>query len=66
MQDSRRFEYMLYPRLLAIAETAWNGPLRKPYEDFVQRLLDGHCGTVRGIFAQRGGNFCPLFEGASL
>lgn len=32
-------EYMLYPRMLAIAENAWTEPQRKDYADFRQRAL---------------------------
>lgn len=36
-------EYMLYPRMLAIAEIGWNGTARRPYTDFkatAQKELD--------------------------
>jgi N-acetyl-beta-hexosaminidase len=62
MRDGRRVEYMLFPRLLALAETAWKGRKRAPYADFVHRLEAGHCGSSRTIFAQRGINFCPMYE----
>ena len=32
-------EYMMYPRLLALAEVAWTQPDRKDYADFRQRAL---------------------------
>lgn len=32
-------EYMLYPRLLAIAETGWTGGIQKDYADFKARAL---------------------------
>lgn len=32
-------EYMLYPRLLALAEIGWTGEERKDYEDFYRRAL---------------------------
>lgn len=31
-------EYMLYPRLVALAETAWSVPERKNWNDFLRRL----------------------------
>lgn len=33
------YEYMLYPRLLALAEVAWSAPQRKSYPDFHKRAL---------------------------
>ena len=33
------YEYMLYPRLLALAEVAWSAPQRKSYPDFHTRAL---------------------------
>lgn len=32
-------EYMLYPRLFALAEVAWSDPQRKDYDDFYRRAL---------------------------
>lgn len=32
-------EYMLYPRILAIAEIGWNGTQKKDYQNFYQRAL---------------------------
>jgi len=32
-------EYMIYPRLLALAEVAWSAPERKSYTDFHERAL---------------------------
>lgn len=34
------YEYMMWPRLLALAEVAWSRPERKEYEDFRQRALE--------------------------
>ena len=62
IRDGRRLEYMLFPRLLALAETAWNGRNRAPYKDFLSRLEAGHLGTGLGILAQRNINFCPSYE----
>lgn len=33
------YEYMAYPRLLAIAEVAWSEPANKSYPDFRERVL---------------------------
>lgn len=33
------YEYMMWPRLLALAEVAWSQPGRKDYDDFRQRAL---------------------------
>ncbi|MFQ3547585.1 MAG: family 20 glycosylhydrolase [Termitinemataceae bacterium] len=62
MRDRRRFEYMLFPRLLAVSETAWNGRHRSAYTDFMGRLTEGHCGSGRSIFAQRGITWGPIDE----
>lgn len=32
-------EYMIYPRILALAEVAWSAPVRKSYSDFHARAL---------------------------
>ena len=32
-------EYMIYPRILALAETAWSAPERKSWPDFHTRAL---------------------------
>lgn len=34
-----RVEYMIYPRILALAETAWSAPERKSWPDFHTRAL---------------------------
>ena len=34
-------EYMIYPRILALAETAWSAPERKSWPDFHTRALSG-------------------------
>ena len=36
-------EYMTYPRILAIAETAWSPAARKNFEDFCRRLDNDAC-----------------------
>jgi hexosaminidase len=33
-----RAEYMLFPRLCALAEVAWSGPEERDYQDFLRRL----------------------------
>ena len=33
-----RAEYMLFPRLCALAEVAWSGPQKRDYQDFLRRL----------------------------
>ena len=45
MHTTQILEYRLWPRALALAETAWTAPDRKDYNDFVRRL-DGD-GTER-------------------
>lgn len=47
MQNRKRVDFMTFPRLCALAESAWTCPERKSYESFtlrmedVYRLLDG-------------------------
>lgn len=66
IRDSRRLEYMLFPRLLALMETAWNGRQRPPFEVFLETLKRGHEGSGRAsdgggvIFAHVGINAGPL------
>ena len=45
-----RLEYMLFPRLFAMAETAWTQYGKKDWDNFLQRV-DIHCATLdrRGI-----------------
>lgn len=38
MPESRNVEYMLLPRMCAIAETVWSNPANKNYDNFVSRL----------------------------
>lgn len=35
-------EYMMLPRLPALAEAIWTGPAQKDYQDFIMRLNQGH------------------------
>ena len=36
--DKKKFDFMLYPRVQAVAEAGWTLPQRKDYKDFEQRL----------------------------
>ncbi|GAL05884.1 beta-N-acetylhexosaminidase [Photobacterium aphoticum] len=38
MNNQSRFEYMLYPRLLAVAEIGWTAPENRSWPDFKARL----------------------------
>jgi hexosaminidase len=38
VSSSEQLEYMLFPRLLAMAETAWTSPSDKDWVDFYQRM----------------------------
>lgn len=40
VQTPAHAEYMMYPRLLALAEVAWSAPERKSFPDFRQRALN--------------------------
>ena len=50
--DFNRVEYMLFPRLYAMAETLWTQPQNKNYENFVQRLQPKYA-----LMASRGTDF---------
>lgn len=50
IQTPEYFEYMAFPRLLAMAEVQWTKPDRKNFEQFTYRLADGfkrldYCGV---------------------
>lgn len=36
--DAKRMEYMIFPRVIAIAEATWSQPTRKDYADFERRI----------------------------
>ncbi|PSW19038.1 beta-hexosaminidase [Photobacterium sanctipauli] len=38
VNSQSRFEYMLYPRLLAVAEISWTAPNKRNWQDFKARL----------------------------
>lgn len=39
IEKDEHYEYMMYPRLLALAEIAWSAPERKSWTDFHNRVL---------------------------
>lgn len=39
IEKDEHYEYMMYPRLLALAEVAWSDPSRKNWDDFHARAL---------------------------
>lgn len=39
IEKDEHYEYMMYPRLLALAEVAWSAPERKSWSDFRPRAL---------------------------
>lgn len=39
IETDEHYEYMMYPRLLALAEVAWSAPSRKDWTDFHARAL---------------------------
>jgi hexosaminidase len=38
----KRMNYLLYPRIAAIAETGWTNPANKDYKSFLNRLTNGY------------------------
>jgi hexosaminidase len=55
LRDPRRLDYMLFPRLLAVAETGWLGAEKPGWEDFRSRL-EGQ----RRILDRLAVNYCPI------
>jgi len=55
MPTLKHTEYMIYPRLLALAEVAWTAPERKSYTDFHERAL-----KAIPFLESRGYNAFPL------
>ncbi|WP_316800802.1 glycoside hydrolase family 20 protein [Pedobacter frigidisoli] len=39
LDDASKAEYMIFPRVIALAETAWSAKAQKDYPDFLARLL---------------------------
>lgn len=39
LSDASKAEYMIFPRVIALAETAWSAKAQKDYPDFLARLL---------------------------
>ncbi|GAB1481847.1 beta-N-acetylhexosaminidase [Treponema sp.] len=60
IRDPRRMDYMLFPRLLALAETAWMGATRPGWDNFHARLTAGHCLAPGALLSARSVNYCPL------
>ena len=44
MPDEQQVEYMIFPRMAAMAETLWSVPANRDYPDFLDRL-DVHTHT---------------------
>lgn len=42
IQDARRLDFMLFPRMCALAEAAWTLPDMKNYESFTKRMDDAY------------------------
>lgn len=60
LSDPRRIDYMLFPRLLAVAETAWRGADRSGWDDFLARLRGGKRGGQRRVLDRLAVNYCPI------
>jgi hexosaminidase len=55
IRDEKRLEYMLFPRLLAVAETAWLGKARPGWWNFSRRM-----GNQLRMLSRMDINACPL------
>jgi len=42
MPNSKKVEYMVFPRILALSEVVWSNPSQKNYENFVSRVEHFH------------------------
>lgn len=42
MPNSKKVEYMVFPRILALSEVVWTNPKQKNYENFVSRVEHFH------------------------
>lgn len=38
VRDRNRLDFQVFPRLIAVSESAWTSPLNKSYDDFLKRL----------------------------
>jgi hexosaminidase len=38
VQSEKRLEYLIFPRIAALSETAWTFPAEKNYDQFLSRL----------------------------
>ena len=52
--DKKKFDFLTYPRLQAVAEAAWTAPKLKCYKDFEKRLQ-----SFLPDMERRGLNYCP-------
>ena len=58
MPDGKTLEYLLLPRLTAVAEAAWTPDYRRDYSDYLDRLRPQH-----RMLTNMGYNFAPyVFE----
>lgn len=59
VEDAPKLEYLLLPRLAAVAEAAWTSQTQRQYPDFLQRLQ-----AEPAFYKASGLNFAPhVFEG---
>ncbi|MDX1772723.1 family 20 glycosylhydrolase [Oceanihabitans sediminis] len=42
MQSSKKVEYMVFPRILALSEVVWSSPTQKNYKEFAARVENFH------------------------
>jgi hexosaminidase len=42
MPNSKKVEYMVFPRILALSEVVWSNPEQKNYKEFVKRVENFH------------------------
>lgn len=57
MADPAQVEYMAFPRVLALAETAWTSVGKKEYRDFLERLRQNET-----VLKKKGVNYFDRYE----
>jgi hexosaminidase len=52
LHTKKAFDYLLFPRLAAIAESAWSMPHNKNYKRFINTLQTSYCNILKDLDIQ--------------